>query len=71
MRTVGPAPPAGATLEFAMTIDVRPARATAWTPGRNLVFMSLRRVGGSWLVYETGSAPDALAGRIRSPRRVA
>jgi len=51
------APPVGATLEFGMTVDVRPVGATAWRPGRNLVFMSLRRVGGSWLVYETGSGP--------------
>jgi len=51
------APPAGATLEFAMTVDVRPAPATAWRPGHDLVFMSLRRVGASWLVYETGSGP--------------
>jgi hypothetical protein len=55
--TVGRTPPAGATLEFAMTIDVRPTRATPWRAGRNLVFMSLRRVGGAWLVYQTGSGP--------------
>lgn len=55
--TVGRTPPAGATLEFAMTIDVRPASTTAWRPGRNLVFMSLRRVGASWLVSQIGSGP--------------
>ena len=55
--TLFPEPAAGATLEFGMTVDVRPIGATAWNPGRNLVFMSLRRVGASWLVYETGSGP--------------
>ena len=55
--TVGRTPPLGATLEFGMTIDVRPAGATAWRPGRNPVVMSLRRVDGSWLVCQMGSGP--------------
>ncbi len=55
--TVERTPPVGATLELAMTIDVRPAHASAWRAGRNLVFVSLRRVGESWLVYQTGSGP--------------
>ena len=55
--TVSPLPPPGATLEFAVTVAIRPARTTSWSAGRTLVFMSLRRVGGSWLVCETGTGP--------------
>ena len=40
-----------------MTVDVRPARCVALERGRTLVFMTLRRVGGSWRVYETGTGP--------------
>jgi len=54
---VRPSPPTGATLEFAMTVDIRPAHQTAWNPGRNLVYMSLRRVGATWLVCAAGSGP--------------
>jgi hypothetical protein len=55
--TVAPLPPSGATLEFAMTVNIRPTRDSAWSAGRTLVFMSLRRVGDAWLVYESGSGP--------------
>ena len=56
-RTVSPLPPPGATLEFAITVVTRPTRTAAWSVGRTLVFMCLRRVGGSWLVYEAGTGP--------------
>lgn len=56
-HTVSPLPPPGATLEFAMTVAIRPARAAAWSAGRTLVFMCLRRAGGCWLVYEAGTGP--------------
>jgi hypothetical protein len=55
--TVDPVPPPGATLEFSMTVDLKPARASPWSGGRTLVFMCLRRARGSWLVYQTGSGP--------------
>jgi len=54
---VSPLPPPGATLEFAITVNIKPARTTSWSAGRTLAFMSLRRVGDSWLVYETGTGP--------------
>ncbi len=56
-RTVSPLPPPGATLEFAVTVAIRPTRPSAWSAGRTLVFMCLRRVGGSWRVYEAGTGP--------------
>ena len=34
----------------------RPA-SSAWSAGRTLVFMSLRRVGGSWLRLRSGTGP--------------
>jgi hypothetical protein len=52
-----PLPPHGATLEFAMTVVIRPTRTSSWGGGRTLVFMSLRRVGDAWRVYEVGSGP--------------
>lgn len=55
--TALPAPPAGATLEFAMTVDITPSGTSAWSGGQTLVFMSMRRVDGAWLVYESGSGP--------------
>jgi hypothetical protein len=55
--TVAPTPPAGATIEFSMMVDIVPRRGSAWIAGHNVVFMSLRRVGGTWLVYESGSGP--------------
>jgi hypothetical protein len=54
---VEPLPPSGATLEFSMTVDIRPTRASSWSAGRTLVFMCLRRARGSWLVYESGTGP--------------
>jgi hypothetical protein len=54
---VGPLPPHGATLEISMTVDVSPAPGSPWSAGRTLVFVSLRRVGRSWRVYETGTGP--------------
>ena len=55
--TVDPLPPPGATLEFSMTVDLEPARGSPWSGGRTLVFMSLRRATGSWLVYQSGPGP--------------
>ncbi len=55
--TADPAPPAGATIEFEMTIDVAPSASSPWSAGRTLVFMTLRRVGDRWLVYESGTGP--------------
>lgn len=55
--TVGRTPPIGATLEFAMTVDLTPALASPWAAGSDRVVMSLRRVGGAWLVYEIGTGP--------------
>ena len=55
--TADPAPPAGATIEFEMTIEVTPSASSAWNAGRTLVFMNLRRVGDRWLVYESGTGP--------------
>ncbi len=55
--TVDPRPPSGATLEFSMTVDIQPTRTSSWSAGRTLVFMCLRRAGGSWLVYESGTGP--------------
>jgi hypothetical protein len=54
---VGPAPPTGATVELTVTVDITPAKVSAWSPGRRPVFMSLRQVGGAWLVDQIGSGP--------------
>ena len=56
-RTVGHTPPIGATLELAMTIDLTPAAVSPWAAGSDRVVVSLRRVGGAWLVYEVGTGP--------------
>jgi len=56
-RSVGRTPPIGATLELAMTVDLRPAPASPWAAGPDRVVVSLRRVGGAWLVYEVGTGP--------------
>ena len=40
-----------------MTVDITPSASSPWNAGRTLVFMSLRHVGGRWLVYESGSGP--------------
>lgn len=55
--TADPAPPAGATIEFEMTVDITPDASSAWNAGHALVFMSLRRVGDRWLVFESGTGP--------------
>jgi hypothetical protein len=55
--TVLPAPPAGADLELSMTVRITPGAGSAWSAGRTQVFLSLRRVGGVWLVYESGTGP--------------
>jgi hypothetical protein len=55
--TVLPAPPAGAGLEFSMTVRITPGAGSAWSAGQTQVFMSLRRIGGGWLVYESGPGP--------------
>ncbi len=57
VRQVDPAPPALTTLEFTMTIDIRPSSVSAWNDGETLVFMCLRHAGGRWLVYDAGSGP--------------
>jgi hypothetical protein len=56
-RTLEPLPPPGATLEFSMTVSIKPARRSPWSGGRTLVFMSLRRASGSWLVYQSATGP--------------
>ncbi len=55
--TADPAPPAGATIEFDMTVDITPSASSPWSAGRTTVFMTLRRVGDRWLVYESGTGP--------------
>jgi hypothetical protein len=57
VRQVDPAPPALTTLEFTMTVDIRPSPASAWSGGETLVFMCLRHTDGRWLVYDAGSGP--------------
>ncbi len=56
-RRVEPTPPARATLEFTMTVDVRPSARSAWSRGRVMVFMCLRRAGARWLVSSAGTGP--------------
>jgi len=57
VREVDPAPPSSATLEFTMTVDIRPNPVSAWHDGETLVFLCLRHTRGRWLVYDAGSGP--------------
>jgi len=56
-QRVDPAPPPHTTLEFAMTVDIRPRAGSAWDGGPTLVFMCLRHAHGRWLVSEAGTGP--------------
>ena len=54
---VEPLPPPGSTLEIGTTVIIRPSATSPWSAGRALVFVSLRRVAGSWLVCQSGTGP--------------
>ena len=38
VATADPAPPAGATIEFDMTVDITPSASSPWSAGRTTVF---------------------------------
>lgn len=55
---VSPFPPTGATLEFALTVDVTPGEPKTLSPGRQSLWVSMARTSsGDWLVYELGTGP--------------